>query len=53
MESEGGYPTHIFQIWLISATTPVDCEELVEELMPVNNDNDNDNDNDNNYKSKL
>ena len=53
MASEGGYPAHIFQIWLISATTPVDCncEELVEGLMPINNDNDNDNDN--NYKSKL
>ena len=49
MASEGGYPAHI--IWLISATTPVDCEELVEGLMPINNDNDNDNDN--NYKSKL
>ena len=51
MAPEGGYPAHIFQIWLKSATTPVDCEELVEGLMPINNDNDNDNDN--NYKSKL
>ena len=51
MESEGGYSAHIFQIWLISATTPVDCEELVQGLMPINNDKDNNNDN--NYKSEL
>ena len=41
--------SHIFQIWLIIATAPVHCEELVEGLMPINNDNDNNN----NYKSEL